>query len=978
MNQDVCSNRVSLRWRLSAVILLIAATADPAQLASAAEGYFPPGDPRAGGIRDLMLIYLGQGKWNTDEFLPYVAYLGQDVGKQPLDWFYDSYLFLAYGGAPSGTTYYDGPTNKADWEHYFNLLLPALQNLQACIRSVEHTLGPCPQKVPIIVMIPFPSPEQHDFGDVDGDGTSEDLVRAEDRQKTVAWCVEEVLRRWRETDLSGLQLWGFYWMNESTGPQDAPIIRFAANYVHQRHYGLHWIPYFSAGGVDDAYDLGFDFIIYQPNYAFMEEHGLRLDEQRLNDASVRARQLGFGIEIEMQGRVSSVEDRRNLLAYLAYGRDDMQGYMRQAVHGYYQGIDAIARLCHSDVPAERALYDALYEFAKGRFQGQRWRPLPDLPYEIDGAMAAGYQDDGKKLTDGRWATSPEELVRAVGLSSEKNTVRIDLGGPRRIAGLRLRVATPDNREAALPRTIRIESSGDGDRWDQVRHSSPMWESPNHFQTAVWLVQAFQPHDARHVRVSLEQTPGQTTFLDEIMVEPAPSLATEGRFAFSPLPREPRSAASLLADGQWAAAAAEHAASAVWAAGEVANIVLELPHARHAGLVRLHAVASGEGQGPALREVRLLTRADESEGWTDAGTVRPLEEQSLLNFPLDTRRPPVRQFQLIVTPEPDRAIALDELEIFAATNLALCKPYRVSPRFRATYDDDQDQELADGKLTVDGFPDGRTVGWYNTPVAVSVDLGAEALVDQIRVHVQGGGYAAVNFPRHIDVWTSTTGDAWTRADTISEPPQILTLDRVAGEGRSQLGWMGKTMGPVAARYVRLDFVEPRGWTMISELEILSGDKNMSLGQPYHLHPSPTSTDRYADSGSKLTDGIYVTTGNVPQRGVKWQEGTPSVVIDLQTPQEITTVAAHVLGQGARGIHYPERMRVSLSLDGDNWQQAATVVGTPSPGDTATEAYVTAQFDASACRFVKLDFERRDGLLIDEIEILGPPIPPPASR
>ena len=25
--------------------------------------YFPPADPRAGGIRDLMLIYLGKDRW---------------------------------------------------------------------------------------------------------------------------------------------------------------------------------------------------------------------------------------------------------------------------------------------------------------------------------------------------------------------------------------------------------------------------------------------------------------------------------------------------------------------------------------------------------------------------------------------------------------------------------------------------------------------------------------------------------------------------------------------------------------------------------------------------------------------------------------------------------------------------------------------------------------------------------------------------
>ena len=126
MNKSTGSHAAMIRWRALLLVLLCMATADCcSRLASAAEGYFPPGDPRAGGIRDLMLIYLSQGKWETDEFLPYVAYLGEEAGKKPLDWFYDSYLFLAYGGAPSGASYYDGPTNKDDWEYYFNQLFPA-------------------------------------------------------------------------------------------------------------------------------------------------------------------------------------------------------------------------------------------------------------------------------------------------------------------------------------------------------------------------------------------------------------------------------------------------------------------------------------------------------------------------------------------------------------------------------------------------------------------------------------------------------------------------------------------------------------------------------------------------------------------------------------------------------------------------------------------------------------------------------------
>lgn len=96
-------------------------------------------------------IYLSKTDWTAKDFLPYVAYLDKSAAHKPLDWFYDSYLFLAYGGAPSGKQYIDGATNKADWEYYFDNLLfcqdRSLHALQTCLRQVEGQLGPRGRKI---------------------------------------------------------------------------------------------------------------------------------------------------------------------------------------------------------------------------------------------------------------------------------------------------------------------------------------------------------------------------------------------------------------------------------------------------------------------------------------------------------------------------------------------------------------------------------------------------------------------------------------------------------------------------------------------------------------------------------------------------------------------------------------------------------------------------------------------------------------
>ena len=78
--------------------------------------YCPPSSAQSDGMRDIMLIYGEPGKWKKDDFLPYVAYL--DPTGKPRDWFYDAYLFMMYGGSPSGTTYIDGPSSKSDWEYF--------------------------------------------------------------------------------------------------------------------------------------------------------------------------------------------------------------------------------------------------------------------------------------------------------------------------------------------------------------------------------------------------------------------------------------------------------------------------------------------------------------------------------------------------------------------------------------------------------------------------------------------------------------------------------------------------------------------------------------------------------------------------------------------------------------------------------------------------------------------------------------------
>lgn len=952
--------------------------------------YFPPGDPKAAGIRDLMLIYLGKEDWAPRDFLPYVAYLGKEDAKKPLDWFYDSYLFLAYGGAPSGKAYINGATNRTDWQYYLDELLfkkgRSLDALETCIRDVEKTLGPRGRKTPVIIMIPYPSQAMKDFGDVDGDGRSEDLSQPADRLKAVRWCVDEILRRWERAGLSTLSLWGFYWMNEGIGPQDEAIVRATADYVHQRGYGLHWIPYYSAPGYDKLPQLGIDFAVLQPNYAFMEQNGQRPQEQRLEDTARKARQWRMGIEIEMVSELSTLSERNNLWDYLTHGRDEFSGYMRGAVHAYYQGTYAIAKLCYSKSAADRALYEALYQFAKGTFRGQRTVFSRHAPYRIHGQVVPEYPDDAQKLTDGRLAAALADTQRLVGLSGDCPQIEIDLGDVRRIEGAEIRIKAPLPHSDApsavgktsrfgLPRSIAVTTSTTGKEWTPAGHGCRWGATRGDGVLGGSMRHEFAARDARFVRITLDQRAADITLVDEVAVTPAVSLTEGTPYTVSPAPTNAQADAdsSPLVDGLYARPQTT-AGIVQWAKDQKATIQLALPHTRHVGLIRIHTPDVAEGGLGAIARIRVATRADASSDWRAAGDAAP----SGNHFLADAQAAMAKEVRVELVPRPGHRVALDEIEIYRAENLARGKPYELAPAHPEKYGDPGRTKLTDGVTSQRGFGDGHMVGWFGRDVEVRLDLEQSHAIDGVRVHVQGGGVAAVGFPARIDVLFSQDDSNWRRAGSIEQPPKELLFDQAGKTARMQLGWMAGQWSPVDARFVTLH-VAPQGWIMISEVEVFSRGKNIAQAKHCHLLPAPDSSAPYADTRGKLTDGVFTTSSFSQGRAVGWNSDRPTVTIDLGSAVQVARVASHVLGGGSGGVWFPKKMSVSTSVDGQQWRpEIVTVQGPPEsqPGPQRAPAlmgYMSVKMPACNCRYVRLQFVPHGWLMLDEVEVFGPPEP-----
>lgn len=353
------------------------------------KGYPIKGSKQVGDIKNEVLIYTGEWKYQPSDWIsfkkedykPYISYVDQDMNRK--DFMFDTFLFLPYAPQLDGATFSPTgakPTNKTHWEKYLDRLFRVDYEFGALNEAVKEAKAELPDRgyeAKVVVAIPFPRVDQSDFGDVDGDGVSENTNIAEvgeetafkNRQKIVKWFVDEVYSRWEEEGYDQLNLVGFYWYNEYVANQvselDHELIKWTAEYVHSKQAKFQWIPYYFARGWNDWKELGFDFASMQPNYMF---HYWAKPE-RVDTVAQAAYDNGMGVEIEMSDSVLTSEFYRNrYYKYLDSGRDNQ--YMIQSYQVFYQQVKTLLKAAHSTDPAVREVYDKTYEYLKGIYQGQ--------------------------------------------------------------------------------------------------------------------------------------------------------------------------------------------------------------------------------------------------------------------------------------------------------------------------------------------------------------------------------------------------------------------------------------------------------------------------------------------------------------------------------------------------------------------------------------------------------------------------------
>ncbi|WP_152391620.1 DUF4855 domain-containing protein [Paenibacillus guangzhouensis] len=316
----------------------------------------------------------GKGDFPKEKIIPFISYVNEQG--EPVDWLFDS-VFFAAGASPSGRDVGYGNGTLEDWKWHFektyNVEHGDIRQLEEAAKEVALKLNQPDHKIKVGLMVPNPGFTVSDFGDVDGDGVSENFnagivgeeTAAVNREKAIKWWLDQAKAKWDEGNYIHLELAGMYWLDEevSTDRAGERLVRTVSDLVHAQQMKLFWVPHFNAYKSFLWKDLGVDAAAFQPNYFFED-----MNINRLEDATDIAKQYGMGIEVEFDNRMITDDVfRKRYIEYLDAGVK--YGYMQPNVFkAYYQGNDAVYEAAKSTVPKTRILYDWLYQFLQGTYQ----------------------------------------------------------------------------------------------------------------------------------------------------------------------------------------------------------------------------------------------------------------------------------------------------------------------------------------------------------------------------------------------------------------------------------------------------------------------------------------------------------------------------------------------------------------------------------------------------------------------------------
>lgn len=239
------------------------------------------------GIRNGALIYNGAERtlpFTPEFFRPYITPNGS--------WgtLFETFILLgrSYPGGEFGV-HAKNNANYSDWWWYLNETFAdhgALKNLNESAKGLQKTVN-------VYIAIPYPK-----MGGtiVDLEGKEHPNSMAE-REKLVAWYIEQTEMLWDVAGYTNLDFKGYYWLSETMGHrEDEKLINDIADKIHANNKMFIYSPHATSSNYQHWKNYGFDGAYLQPN-AFR----LKLTDTpaRLHRAFLQAQIYGSGINLEI-------------------------------------------------------------------------------------------------------------------------------------------------------------------------------------------------------------------------------------------------------------------------------------------------------------------------------------------------------------------------------------------------------------------------------------------------------------------------------------------------------------------------------------------------------------------------------------------------------------------------------------------------------------------------------------------------------
>lgn len=314
------------------------------------------------GIKSICLMYTATN-YTPDVIKPYFAYI--DKTGKAVDTMFDSMLFL---GMPV-TSSSDGFMRQNDMKSFVSVALGANTNISALDTVVGEMKGELGLgddfKYPIFFSVPNIGIYSDSFGEIDGKNVSSNSLS--ERSDIVKWYIDYVEEQFNAREFENVTLKGFYWFSESIdyalSTYESDLVAYFNDYSHGKGYKTMWIPFYSAAGIDEAKDLGFDSVTMQSGHAF--EGGAEVGTptaQACKDAATTVKRFGLnGLEFEVDCNVKEYSKRFEKYVSAAYGA----GLMEKGMITMYQVGDHLYR--SSKGTYNRGVYDLTYEFISGQY-----------------------------------------------------------------------------------------------------------------------------------------------------------------------------------------------------------------------------------------------------------------------------------------------------------------------------------------------------------------------------------------------------------------------------------------------------------------------------------------------------------------------------------------------------------------------------------------------------------------------------------